>query len=649
MCGICGIRGSYHTDVLKRMNASMIHRGPDSEGFYFDDECAMGVRRLKIIDLEGSDQPISNESNTLIVVCNGEIYNYHSLRVRMEERGHRFKTNGDVEVIVHLYEEYREDCLRHLRGMFALAIWDKRRKRLFLARDRLGVKPLYYAEMPGAFLFASEIKGIVASGLVPRILNDEAVIRYTAYPAVPAPMTIYTEVQSLLPGHFLMVDPAGVQIQEYWDVDFTAALNQPLDEETAAAEIRNELTDAVKIRLMSDVPLGAFLSGGIDSSSVVSIMGSLMDRPVRTFSIRFAGSGREFQWFDDASYATRISRLFGTEHTEEVVTGRDVRKSLVDAFWAMDQPSGDAIQYYMVSRSARKGGVTVALSGTGGDEVFAGYEWFRELRDIERIHRKHARILNKSGHLMLQILEILPRNYQTPAWFHKAETLLLGRERFVDRYLLNRRLYRNNDWKYLFSQDFLDRVSGLEMDRELRMELHAGRCETLDAVAQTSYLQLKTDMVNLLVRDQDVVSMAHGLEVRLPLIDHRLVELAARIPSDLKLHGDAEKYILRKALSKHLPPDITSRKKKGFIFPMGSWMRNELKDVVHNCLSNESTRRRGIFNPKTMERMKRDFFNGKQPFFKVWNQVAFELWCRINLDDDTGFQRPSGTIMDYLR
>ncbi len=647
MCGICGIFGGHAGETIQRMNAAMVHRGPDSEGYYQSTHCSLGMRRLKIIDLEGSEQPIYNEDRTIVVVCNGEIYNYRHLREQLEDRGHTFQTDGDVEVIVHLYEEYGRDCVRHLEGMFVFAVYDECHRRLFLFRDRLGIKPLYWVKLPGQILFASEIKSLLASGVVSPELDELAILRYTAFPAVPAPFTIIRQIRALQPGHLLKVDFTGTSLREYWDVDFVRASHNRLTPDESYEALFEELSRAIQIRLMSDVPLGAFLSGGIDSSAVVAIMGLAMNIPVRTFSIRFTGEEKSFDWFDDASFASTVANAFGTKHTEEIITGADVYRNLADAIWAMDQPSGDAIQYYLVSQSAARE-VTVALSGTGGDEVFAGYEWFGEIRRNERIHERLKWLSPNVADRMLKVIKYHPRRYQLPKLIRKLETVLLGRAGFHQRYLLNRRLYRNEDFFYHFSQDFISKIVDLPLRNEAQLITAAARCEGLDPVSKTSYMQLKTDMPNLLVRDQDAVSMAHSLEVRLPLLDHRIVELAARIPPGLKLHGKQEKFILREVLKNILPEEITNRKKKGFMLPMSSWMRNELKPVVESCLSRESTIRRGIFNPAAIDHLRKDFFAGKQPFFKVWNQVAFELWCRINLDRKNGWERPSGDIRDFI-
>lgn len=648
MCGICGIAGTCLEGTVQRMTSALYHRGPDSEGFYHDERVTLGMRRLRIIDLDGSEQPLFNEDRSLVLVCNGEIYNYRSLRAQLEDRGHRLSTSGDVEIILHLYEEYGEDCVQHLDGMFAFALWDVRRRRLILARDRLGIKPLYFAKLPNKLLFASEIRAIMASGEFGMELDELSIMRYVSFPAVQAPLTIFRQVNMLLPGHFLDYSAGTFELKEYWDVDFIKADANLLSPDQSVDRVRNGLSEAVRKRLMSDVPLGAFLSGGIDSSAIVGLMGTMMARPVKTFSIRFTGKDKSYQWFDDASFAVTVARQFGTEHTEKTVTGQDVLDQLVPAVWAMDQPSGDAIQYYIVSGCAAEE-VTVALSGTGGDEVFAGYEWFKEIRRIEQLHGYLNFLKPGLARRLYNLVRRLPRDGELPVFRRKLQTVLLGRESFAARYRLNRRLYHGDDYYYLFSPDFLSRTVDCQATLEDRIERCCARCEGLDPIARMSYLQLKTDMVDLLVRDQDAVSMAHSLEVRLPMLDYRLVETAARVPSFMKLHGQEEKYVLRRAMAHILPDSIVNRRKKGFMFPMSDWMRNELKPVVDSCLNPAATKRRGIFNPQAVDALRRDFYRGRKPFFKVWNQVLFELWCRIVLDRPSGWQPPvDGNIRDYI-
>ncbi|MBN1878854.1 asparagine synthase (glutamine-hydrolyzing) [bacterium] len=647
MCGICGVSGRCRDGTVERMTSALYHRGPDSEGYYWDERVSLGMRRLKIIDLEGSEQPVFNEDRTLVLICNGEIYNYRSLRQQLEYRGHRFSTQGDVETILHLYEEYGDECVQYLDGMFAFALWDTRRQRLILVRDRLGIKPLYYCKLPNKLLFASEIRSIIASCEIDPNLDELAIMKFVSFPAVQAPLTIFRQITALLPGHFLDFSAERYEVKEYWDVDFVKADTIKYSPGESVEVVREKLTDAVRKRLMSDVPLGAFLSGGIDSSAIVGLMGTMLDRPVKTFSIRFTGKDKSYEWFDDASFAVTVARQFGTEHVEKTVTGLDVLNQLVPAVWSMDQPSGDALQYYIVSGCAAEE-VTVALSGTGGDEVFAGYEWFKEIRRIEQIQGMLDFIKPEVAFWFWNQIRHLPRTSELSLIRRKLQTLLLGRKGFSTRYMLNRRLYHGDDFYYLFSSDFISRIVDYQGVVADRIEAICERCEGLDPVARMSYLQLKTDMADLLVRDQDAVSMAHSLEVRLPMLDYQLVEAAARIPSTMKLHGNEEKHVLRRAMAHILPETIVKRRKKGFMFPMVDWMRNELKPVVNSCLSREATIRRGIFNPDTIDAMRSEFYCGRKPFFKVWNQVVFELWCRIVLDRPMGWTCPVNEIKDYI-
>jgi len=639
--------GSNSEDAVQRMMASMVHRGPDAAGFFSDSHYTCGIRRLKIIDLLGSEQPMYNEDRTLVLVCNGEIYNNRELRERLIAKGHHFQTRGDIEPIVHLYEEYGEEFVHQLHGMFALALWDSRRDQLILVRDRLGIKPLYWMEQERTILFASELRAFLASGLVEAIPDERAIAHYMCHPSVPAPLTIFRNINALLPGYMMIVKQSGTTLKEYWDVPLEASEPGLVSEEDILEEVRESLIRAVKMRLMSDVPLGAFLSGGIDSSCIVALMGRMLDRPVRTFCIRFTGEEKGYQWFDDASFAMTVARKFGTEHTEEVVTGQDVANNLLEAVWAMDQPSGDAIQHFMLAKSARKC-VTVALSGTGGDEVFAGYEWFKKIRKREHFHKFVNWLTPRAALKILAQLQQLRTEYYVSPTFRRIENVLHGRKGFLERYRLDRRMHRSDDLAFIFSPAFWGRLEHDSVTATDPLELYGPRSEGFDPITRISYLQLKTDMVNLLVRDQDAVSMAHSLEVRLPLIDHHLVETVLRLPAQLKLKGNQEKYILRQAMSHVLPNEITTRRKKGFIVPLNFWMLHELRPVITNCLSRASIEKRGIFNPDTVDNLCRDFFQGKQPFFKVWNLAVFELWCRIVLDRKDGWKKPEGTLQDYL-
>ncbi|MBN2053680.1 asparagine synthase (glutamine-hydrolyzing) [bacterium] len=627
MCGICGYVGNGNAVQLERMMAAMVHRGPDDSGRFIAGEVALGMRRLSIIDVEGGGQPITDEDGGVVVVFNGEIYNYRELRDSLLERGHKFTTRTDTEVLVHLYQEYGANLTEHLRGMFAFALWDRAARRLLLVRDRLGIKPLYVVERPGVLFFASELKALLAAGVIEARLEPQAVASYASFPCVPAPATIIAGVEMLLPAHLLVYENGAANRLEYWRLRFDPPTGSG-DAREYIQRTRTLLEESVRLRLRSDVPLGAFLSGGIDSSAVVGLMGTLLDRPVNTYSIAFTGKEPEFAWFNELSHAKKVAECFGTNHQEIVISGEDIHRKLARMVWAMDQPSGDALQYYLVSELAARG-VKVALSGTGGDEVFAGYEWFKELRFLNRLDRMYDRLPCSFRNALRRMLSGAPPTMRATRLFRKAGTFTRGTGSFAERYRLNRRMYRREEWDHLFNPRFaaqLDNQAPDEIDR------YVGATENYDIVDKVSFLQIKTDLVNLLIRDQDAVSMAHSLEVRLPLIDHVLIEFIACTPPHLKLHGNMEKYILREAVKDILPADIAGRRKKGFMFPMHLWMRNELAPVVDGCLNRASVERRGIFNWEFVRSLTARFEAGKEPFFKVWNMVALELWCRMFLD-----------------
>lgn len=630
MCGICGIVGAVDRNVLEQMLSALEHRGPDDRGVYCDQEVGLGIRRLSIIDLESGRQPQTNETGEIVIVFNGEIYNFGDLRAELEQAGHRFTTKSDTEVIVHAYEQYGDNFITRLRGMFAIAIWDKPRKRLLLVRDRFGIKPLYYVERQGSLYFASEIRALLAAGVVEPAVNPEAVALYIGFPCVPAPWTIIQGVKALRPAHLLIYESNRMTDQEYWRLQFPESRGTTaIPEAEHVSKVRSLLEESIKLRLRSDVPLGAFLSGGIDSSSVVGLMQRFLNRPVKTYSIAFSGGNPEYSKFNELSYAQSVARHLGTDHTEIIVGGQELYTKMARMIWAMDQPSGDALQYYLVSELARSG-VTVALSGTGGDEVFAGYEWFKEVRRLAALDRlwSHAPRLVKL--LVKGLTNTVPKSLKTKGPLRKLDTFIRGSDQFEARYRLNRRLYRQDEWRLLFTDEFLRTLEPAWTGDEIAQ--YAPDAEALDPINAVSYLQLKTDLVNLLLRDQDAVSMAHSLEVRVPLIDHVLAEYVASVPPHLKLNGDTEKYILRQAVSDILPPEIVSRRKKGFMFPMHLWMTNELRPLVEATLNRASLQRRGIFRPPYVEAMAARFFAGREPFFKVWNLVAFELWCRSTVD-----------------
>jgi asparagine synthase (glutamine-hydrolysing) len=632
MCGICGEYGRPNNRRVKMMSDCLRHRGPDDVGFYEGPLVCLGIRRLSIIDLHTGHQPITNEDGSVIVVFNGEIYNHEELRRDLERKGHRFQSRSDTEVLVHLYEEDGDDFVDYLRGMFAIALWDNSLNRLVLARDRLGVKPLYVVRNGAVIAFSSELRALVGAGHAPLELDPLAVTRFVGFPCIPAPRTAFPGVRAVRPAEMLVINEEGIRSRLYWDIAFPHADAErdpgPIDD--YARNLRERLTEAVNIRQMSDVPLGAFLSGGLDSSSLVALMASRQERPVRTFSLGFSGNDHPSSIPGELGFARMVARYFRTDHTEIIFDGGDVRRRLCRMLWAMDQPSGDALQHYLLSEVA-KTGVTVAISGTGADELFAGYDFFGELVRLDRLSKAVGFVPRPWKVRMGEWLAGLPASLVSRGPIRKLSTFIRGEAGLLSRYRLNRRFYRQEELASLLKPMLWEALVSAAQEADELSELEEA-IQGRSIISAASHLQLKTDMVNLLLRDQDAVSMAHSLEVRVPFLDHHVVEYATKIPWSLKLRGSEVKYVLKKAVADLLPYPVIQRSKKGFIFPMDLWMRGQLTDIVRQSLSRESIEKRGFFNWGPVHRLVSDFFAGKEPFFKVWNLVVLELWCRLALD-----------------
>lgn len=574
MCGICGIveysgRIDVPESVVHRMNETIVHRGPDDEGVFVGPGVGLGFRRLSIIDVAGGHQPIANEDDTVWVMLNGEIYNFLELHRDLVTRGHHFKTRSDTECIVHLYEEYGEDCFRRLRGMFAIALWDTRERKLLLARDRLGKKPLFYSANAQRILFGSELKALLAGDSLARTIDSQAVSDYFSYGYIPAPKTVYRDVKKLLPGHYLVASASGVKETQYWDVSF-AQVEQRTEDEWCEM-LRSQLCEATRVRLMSDVPLGAFLSGGVDSSSVVAMMSRLMKGGVTTCSIGF----KEDE-YNESDFAREIAEYFRTDHHEQIVKPRavDILKKLV---WHYDEPFADssAIPTYYVSAVAREY-VTVALGGDGGDESFAGYRryYFDHLEN-------RLRALAPLG-LRKAVFGPLGRIYPALAW---APRVFRGKATFqslsrtpLEGYFNSISVFRPDEKKRLFSREFRASLQGYDSIEPMRH--YYDRADTDDLLSRIQYVDMKTYLPDDILAKVDRASMAVSLEVRAPLLDHQLIEMVARIPSSLKLQGRTGKYIFKKALSEILPAEPLNRKKQGFAVPLAQWFRGELKELA---------------------------------------------------------------------
>ncbi len=578
MCGICGIfeferRDDIPQRLVHGMNQTIIHRGPDDEGIYVGPGIGLGFRRLSIIDLAGGHQPIANEDGSIWVMLNGEIYNYPELRRELSAKGHHFSTHSDTETIVHLYEECGEECFARLRGMFAIALWDSRQRKLLLARDRVGKKPLFYSADDKRIIFGSELKALLAADNLPREIDREALCDYFSFGYIPAPKTIYKAVRKLLPGHYLSASASGVRETAYWDLSFGHVENR--SEEEWCELLRHELCEATRVRLMSDVPLGAFLSGGVDSSSVVAMMSHTMKRAVTTCSIGF-----EEEEFNEAEYARQVAQHFRTEHYEQVVrpNALEILSKLV---WHYDEPFADssAIPTYYVSWVARQH-VTVALGGDGGDENFAGYRRYIFDRMENQLRRYVPPALRRN------VFGPLGRWYPGLAWaprvFRAKATLQSLSRSPLEGYFNSISIFRPDEKPRLFTADFRRSLGGYDSIDVLRR--YYDRADTDDPLSRIQYVDIKTYLADDILAKVDRASMAVSLEVRAPLLDHKLMERVATIPSDLKLRARTGKYIFKKAMSKLLPEDTVYRSKQGFAVPLNRWFRQELKDMAYETL-----------------------------------------------------------------
>jgi asparagine synthase (glutamine-hydrolysing) len=605
MCGICGIfeferHEPFPEELIRRMNQTILHRGPDDEGIYTGAGVGFGFRRLSIIDVSGGHQPIANEDQSLWVMLNGEIYNYPELRHDLESRGHRFSTHSDTETIVHLYEEYGEKCFERLHGMFAIALWDSRERKLLLARDRVGKKPLFYAADGRRIVFGSELKALLAPGNLDRDVDSEALSDYFSFGYVPAPKTIFRSVRKLLPGHYLVVSAKELREVSFWDFGFGKVENRT--EEEWCEILRHELHEATRVRMMSEVPLGAFLSGGVDSTAVVANMSQLLQRPVTTCSIGF-----DEKDYDEADYARRVAHFFKTDHHEEVIkpNALEIMDKLV---WHFDEPFADssAVPTYYVSRIARQN-VTVALGGDGGDESFAGYRRYY----FDRIENGLRRYVSPS--LRRNIFGPLGRMYPALAWAPrvfraKATFESLSRSPLAG-YFNSISIFRPGDKSQLFTPDFQKCLA--DYDSMGVLQHHYDRAGTEDHLSRIQYVDIKTYLPDDILAKVDRASMAVSLEVRAPLLDHKLMERVAAIPSSLKLKGRTGKYIFKKSIAPQVPAEVLERRKQGFAVPLNRWFQGELRELTHEALFGSDD---GILDRKFLK--------------KIWDQHQRSIYDR---------------------
>lgn len=617
MCGIAGIfsnsaQSVNRADVVAMCDA-LRDRGPDDEGYYINDSIGLGMRRLSIIDLAGGQQPIHNEDKSIFVVLNGEIYNYRTLKKSLEGQGHRFYTGSDTEVIVHLYEQYGDQCVDQLRGMFAFALWDNNRKRLLVARDRLGIKPLFFGTFRGHFVFASELKSILQLPWVDRQLDWSAVSHLFTFLTTPRDQSILANIKKLEPGHLLTIEHGKTpEVRRYWDVRFTPEFNR--SEESFVEELREKLVESVNLRLICDVPFGAFLSGGIDSSAVVATMAAQCAQPVKTFSVGFSE-----QSFNELSHARKVAKAFGTDH-HELILEPDVIGILDDLVWDLDEPFGDssAIPTYMVSKLASQH-VKVVLSGDGGDELFAGYDRYC----VEQRERRYRYIPGALRSLMGAVGSKLPEGARGRNFL--KHIALNG----TDRYLDAATLFDRDEQQALFSHSASEQVSQADPWAEMATSLPV-HCEHW--LSQLQYMDIKNYLASDILTKVDRMSMANSLEARVPLLDHKLVEFAATIPPEFRLRNGSTKYIFKQAMRGILPDQIIDRPKQGFAIPLGEWFRGDLNAFVRDLLLSPTSQSRNIFNPHYIERLLNLHCRGRSLDLQLWTMMSFELWCRRFLD-----------------
>jgi len=625
MCGIAGIaslkKGTINRDLLGRMVKVLEHRGPDDEGFYLSSsqnpntelDVGLGHRRLSIIDLKGGSQPMANENKTIWIVYNGEIYNFPELKSSLIKKGHRFTTKSDTEVLLHLYEEKGVECLGDLRGMFAFSIWDANRNELFLARDRAGQKPLYYYEQSGLFIFASEIKSILEHNAVKRECDLTSLDKYLTYGYVPSPDTMFKGIKKLPPAHYMIYKDGRTAIKRYWGLDYSQKSDISFAE--SKERLYNILGEATKMRLISDVPLGAFLSGGVDSSCVVALMSKLSSGKVKTFTIGFTESD-----YSELEHARYISKRFGTDHKEFIVSPKAL-EVLPKLAWHYGEPFGDSscIPTYYVSNMTREH-VTVALNGDGGDESFAGYERYRGIRAAQLL-RSAPRIFLKAGLAAGRFTKYGRRFFNG----------IIDSKDLYGAYLNWMRFFTERDKEGLYSGNIKDALGNKNADDSFFDIIKGSGAQS--PVEEAMYADVNTYLPEDLLVKVDIATMANSLEGRSPFLDHKLMEFAASLPVDYKLRGLNSKHILKETFKRDIPLSFLNRRKKGFGVPVGRWFSGELKDFTADMLLGRESLKRGIFSESFIKNTLREHNLKKYDHtHRIWALLSFEMWHRIFID-----------------
>lgn len=637
MCGINGIYGI--TDAAKaksrvaQMCGAMAHRGPDDHGIFNDGSVTLGHRRLSIIDLSSAGhQPMTSEDGRYTIVYNGELYNYKSLKLDLsrsvrgqEQESWFFRTNTDTEVIIAAYARWGVECLHKFNGMYAFALWDNEKKELFIARDRLGIKPLYYYKDGNVVAFASEIRSLLASGIVPKKLNPEGLVDYLRYQTVHAPATIIKNVKMLLPGHYIMITASGLDIHRYWSLpsQCDSAIAEK-DYKTVCRDVHSLLYNAVERRLVADVPFGAFLSGGIDSSAIVGLMSQVQADKVKTFSVVF-----DEKEFSESQYSQLVAKKFNTDHHEIHLKVSDFLSELPNALKAMDHPSGDGPNTYVVSKATKNAGITMALSGLGGDELFAGYDIFKRTLELE-----NKKWVTSVPAFMRTIAGSMLKMRRPGVQSEKVAALLKKRSfDLSSTYPLSRQVLLDKQIVSLLSQDHLPVNRVEEIVLALEKDMQAGRRNALPLLSRVSAAEISTYMQNVLLRDTDQMSMAHALEVRVPFLDYTLVEYVMSVPDRYK-YPVTPKKLLVDAMGDLLPSEIVARPKMGFTFPWKHWMKNELRGFCEEKIN--SLAMRGHFRKEGLLDLWRSFLNDdpRVTWSRIWMLVVLESWLTDNQIED---------------
>lgn len=628
MCGIVGTinAGSRRVDgrILEKMNQAIRHRGPDEDGFYIKENVGLAMRRLSIIDLAHGKQPIFSSDKSKVIVYNGEIYNFRELRNDLEKNGHVFQTKSDTEVILRLYEKYGSDCVLHLRGMFAFAIWDESDRSLFIARDRVGKKPLLYSHRPdGSLIFGSEFRALLQHPDISKEIDHEAIDNYLSYSCIPAPQTAYKQIRKLKPAHWLRWKNGEVQTEKYWSPDFSEKLR--ISESEAEAKTLEILREAVKLRLISEVPLGAFLSGGVDSSLVVALMAEASEKPVKTFSIGF-----EEQDYSELKYARRVAKHIGAEHNEFIVKP-DALKVLPKLVEHYGEPYADssAIPTFYVSRETRKH-VTVALNGDGGDESFAGYERYAAMRLAEK-YQRFPTLLRKS--LVEMPLSIVPAPNNFRNRIQRAKRFVRSASLpKAERYFQWMCAFDRESKQEIYTSDFKQELNG---QRSLDiLDRWFSASDDLGIVDAAMTTDIMTYLPNDLLVKVDIASMANSLEARSPLLDHKVIEFAASLPENIKFRTTEPKYLLKKIAAKLVPREVIYRRKMGFGVPIANWLKGEMQTFLRENLLSKKHENRGLFRPEITKMLVEKHINDEKDYSKqLWTLLMLEMWFQRFIDE----------------